>query len=174
MRKQTVIKREIPIVENERARLRLLERADLPLTLQWRNQDEIRRWFLNTSILSEEAHGAWFERYEQLDNDFVFLILIKELHHQPVGQISLYNIDWESGKAEFGRLMIGEPIGKGKGYAKQATTLLLHLAFDFLYLREVFLEVKVANEPAIAVYKSAGFTIFKSSHDLISMQLRSV
>ena len=34
-------------IETERLRLRLLEERDLPLTLAWRNQDQVRRWFLH-------------------------------------------------------------------------------------------------------------------------------
>jgi len=38
---------------------------------------------------------------------FVFLILSREFGNIPIGQISLYGIDWPGGIAEYGRLMIG-------------------------------------------------------------------
>jgi RimJ/RimL family protein N-acetyltransferase len=154
--------------------LRLLEQNDLPLTLLWRNQDNIRKWFINTDILQEDKHLAWFEHYKNLDNDFVFLILAKDLNNQPVGQISLYNINWEICHAEYGRLMIGNPIARGKGYAKQATTLLLDFAFNILNINEVILEVKPDNKAAIAVYQSAGFVITKQSSELITMTVRKL
>ncbi len=162
-------KRTILPIENERVILRLLEMDDLPLTLSWRNQDNIRKWFIHTDIILDEKHYSWFERYSELDNDFVFMILAKDLENQPVGQISLYNINWEAGSAEYGRLMIGNPIAQGKGYAKQSTILLLDFAFNILKCREVFLEVKSDNISAMAVYKSAGFVTTESSNELTKM-----
>jgi diamine N-acetyltransferase len=167
-----VFKREIPPIAGDHIILRLLERDDLPLTLLWRNQEEIRKWFVNTDVIQENKHLAWFEHYQELDNDFVFVILAKDLDNQPVGQVSLYNIDWKSGSAEYGRLMIGNAAARGKGYAKQATTLLLGLAFNELNLGEIFLEVKAENGPAIAVYESVGFALVRSSSDLLRMSIR--
>jgi len=167
-------KRTILPVENERVILRLLEMDDLPLTLSWRNQDNIRKWFIHTDIIQEEKHYSWFERYRELDNDFVFMILAKDLENQPVGQISLYNINWEAGSAEYGRLMIGNSIAQGKGYAKQATVLLLDFALNTLGLGEVFLEVKSDNISAMAVYKSAGFVVTESFNGLTKMITNSL
>ena len=165
-------KLKLPPIVGDRIILRLLEQNDLPLTLLWRNQDKIRKWFINTDVIQEDKHLAWFERYMKLDNDFIFVILAKDLDNLPVGQISLYNINWEISRAEYGRLMIGHPIAKGKGYARQATTLLLDFAFNTLDLNEVFLEVKSDNKSAIAIYESAGFSITKQSSNLITMAIR--
>lgn len=166
-------KRQISPLENERVILRLLESKDLPLTLFWRNQDHIREWFVNTDVIQEDRHIAWFDRYVELDNDFVFVILAKDMNNQPVGQISVYNIDWDAGIAEYGRLMIGHPNTNRKGYAKEATNLLLDFAFNTLKLREIFLEVKKDNVSALAVYKSAGFNVIDSSDHLTKMVIRS-
>lgn len=165
-------KLKLPPIVGDRIILRLLEQNDLPLTLLWRNQDKIRKWFINTDVIQEDKHLAWFERYMKLDNDFIFVILAKDLDNLPVGQISLYNINWEISRAEYGRLMIGHPIAKGKGYARQATVLLLDFAFNTLDLNEVFLEVKSDNKSAIAIYESAGFSITKQSSNLITMAIR--
>ena len=67
-------KRHIPPLQAGRVRLRLLEEQDLPRTLAWRNQDHIRRWFFSSERLTPEQHAAWFARYRQRDDDFVFII----------------------------------------------------------------------------------------------------
>lgn len=162
--------------ENKRVTLRLLEKTDLPLTLIWRNQDHIRTWFLHTDVILKENHYAWFERYKELDNDFVFVILAKDLENAPpVGQISLYDINWKLGKAEFGRLMIGELLAKGKGYAKEATRLLVEQGFSAMGLKEIYLEVKLDNQSAISVYRSVGFveTARKDGLALMSISLKN-
>lgn len=159
-------KRRLPVIKGRRIILRLLEENDLPLTLSWRNRDEIRKWFLNTTIIAADGHYAWFERYQELDNDFIFIILAKEMDNIPVGQISLYDINWNAGTAEFGRLMIGEPLAARKGFAKEATELLLEFGFNALGLQKIVLEVKNENEPAIAIYQALGFTETSRKDDL--------
>lgn len=167
-------KRFIPLVENDKVALRLLEERDLPLTLSWRNQDNIRRWFFTTDVIPFEKHLAWFHRYQALDNDFVFLILAKELNLKPVGQISLYAIDWESLVGEYGRLMIGESEARGKGLARSASLLLLHIGFDILGLKEITLEVKADNLPAVSIYRSIGFEETAMENGAIKMKIRPV
>jgi hypothetical protein len=41
----------------------LLRSDDLPLTLRWRNQDQIRRWFFFSDLIAPEEHANWFEQY---------------------------------------------------------------------------------------------------------------
>jgi RimJ/RimL family protein N-acetyltransferase len=165
-------KRTITPLEDKRIILRMLEEGDLPLTLSWRNKDHIRKWFLNTDEISEEKHYAWFLRYKELDTDFVFIILAKELGDLPVGQISLYGVDWQAGNAEYGRLLIGNPAAMGKGFGRQATRLLLEYGFEQMGLKEIHLDVKDGNEPAIAIYKAAGFIEKSRINGLITMSIK--
>ena len=164
-------KRHLPPLDAGRVRLRLLEERDLPLTLAWRNQDHIRRWFFCSQLLTPQQHAAWFARYRQRDDDFVFII---EQNHPawPVGQVAIYNLDWAAGKAEFGRLMIGEADALGRGLAREATAALLDLAFQRLGLREIWLEVMAANVRAIKVYESCGFGTAGSTENALRMSIR--
>jgi diamine N-acetyltransferase len=167
-----VAKRSIPPIEGNHITLRQLERDDLPLTLSWRNRDEIRKWFLNTGVIRADDHYAWFERYQELDNDFIFLILAKSLDNAAVGQISIYGLDWDAKTAEFGRLMIGESRARGQGIAKEATRLLLDYCFGILKLKEITLEVKEDNEAAIAIYRSTGFSEITRENSLVMMSIQ--
>jgi RimJ/RimL family protein N-acetyltransferase len=167
-------KRHIHPVENDLVILHLLHEEDLPRTLAWRNQDEIRRWFLTTDVIEMEMHRAWYDRYQTLDNDFVFVILSKELGNLPVGQISLYAIDWEARVGEYGRLMMGEPLAKGRGLAKSASQLLLGIGFGVLGLERIVLEVKNDNIAAISLYQRLGFVQIDVQTDLILMEIKSL
>ncbi len=158
----------IPLISKGRIRLRLLEEPDLPMTLKWRNQDHIRRWFIHSEILSIDQHQNWFDAYLQKDNDYLFIIEIFDIY-RPVGQISLYNIDWASHCAEYGRLIIGEADAHGKGIAKEASRMLLHFAFSVLGLKEITLEVHKDNKPALTIYVACGFKEISKHGDLIKM-----
>jgi len=93
--------------------------------------------------------------------------------HQIIGQISLYNIDWINLRAEFGRLMIGQIEAQGKGYADEATSMLLNYAASKLGIKEIFLEVFCDNLKAIKIYKKHGFKTTKIDNGICSMVLRS-
>src|SRR5438876_3293579 len=135
-------KRHIEPLARGRVRLRLLDDSDLPMTLVWRNQDRVREWFINSEVIAPEDHRRWFERYITRDDDFVFII--EETQHllTPIGQLSIYKTDFIQRRAEFGRLMIGEPNALGKGLAKEATLLACELAFTVLGLEELEAYIK--------------------------------
>jgi RimJ/RimL family protein N-acetyltransferase len=162
-------KRDIGRIEDARIILRLIQKSDLPLTLSWRNSDDIRQWFLTTDVIRAERHREWYQRYEGLDNDFVFIILSKEMGLQPVGQISLYAIDWIRSIGEYGRLMIGDKQARGKGYAKSASLLLFKISFEIFGLKQILLEVKQDNHAAISLYHSLGFFETDINNGLVRM-----
>ena len=153
-------KRWIPPLVGERVRLRLLAEADLPMTLAWRNQDHIRKWFLNSNRIVPEEHREWFAQHAERDDDFVFIIEEHHRLHKPVGQTSLYRIDWKQKRAEYGRLLIGEPEATGQGLAREATEVLLRYAAE-LGLRDIELEVLAHNDVAIALYRACGFCLLE-------------
>jgi RimJ/RimL family protein N-acetyltransferase len=164
-----VTKRLIPPIASERVVLRPLEEADLPRTLAWRNQDHIRRWFVNPEIITPDQHRRWFASYRERDDDFVFVIEETRDLRKPIGQVSLYRVDWARGRAEYGRLMIGEADAAGHGLAREATAALLRHATTSLGMREVELEVFADNAAAIAIYTACGFVVREGRGPMLRM-----
>lgn len=165
-------KRHIAPLVSGRVRLRLLDEADLPMTLAWRNQDHIRRWFLSSDVITPDQHRRWYEQYRDRDDDFVFLIEETQTLGRPIGQAALYRVDWEQGCAEYGRLMIGDAAASGLGLATLATARLLTLALMEWGLREVRLEVRSSNAAARAVYHSCAFEKSAEHDGVITMVRR--
>ena len=165
-------KKNIPPIYSDRLRLRLLEEKDLPLTLSWRNQDSIRKWFFHSDLIYLEQHLSWFAKYQTRDDDYVFIIELSALERWiPVGQIALYNIDWTSRKAEYGRLMIGDPYAQGKGIAREATKMILDLGFSSLGLSKIYLEVFENNAAARKVYEDCGFLVRSLENNIVRMEI---
>ena len=150
-------KRFIAPLVNGRVRLRLLDEADLPMTLAWRNQNHIREWFLCSDVITPEQHRAWFDQYKDRDDDFVFIVEETQTLRRPVGQASIYHVDRDAGRAEFGRLMIGDTAAHGLGLGRLATARLVAEAHDVWNLREVYLECRAGNTGAIRIYRECNF-----------------
>ena len=143
------------------------------MTRAWRNQPDVRKWFLDSSVISTEQHQRWFEHYRDRDDDFVFIIEETERLKRPVGQVSLYAIDWEGRRAKFGRLMIGDAQARGRGLALRAVETLVRHAEHGFGLRELRLEVFDGNDPAIAIYQRCGFITTGRVNDELRMVRRS-
>ena len=165
-------KRHIPPLVHGRVRLRQLAEVDLPMTLAWRNQDHIRKWFFDSDVITSDQHRRWFERYREKDDDFVFIIEETETLRRPVGQLALYNIDWPARRGEFGRLMIGDAEARGLRLATLATSCLATAATDEWGLSEVHLEVLPGNQAALAVYRACGFVSIPSAGPGLLMSRR--
>ncbi len=157
---------------NDRICLRLLEEADLAMTLAWRNQSHIRRWFVHSDVVTPEQHERWFKQYIDREDDFVFIIEEVGQLKKPVGQVSLYKIDTVNRTAEFGRLMVGDPEAKGKGIAKMATSMVLEFGLSYLDLELIYLEVFKDNHPAFHIYQSVGFVSVHEKENMVAMQIR--
>ncbi|OPX18985.1 MAG: hypothetical protein BZ151_11740 [Desulfobacca sp. 4484_104] len=158
-------------ISGHRVQLRLISQKEIELIRQWRNQDHIRVWFKYAEIISPAKHKAWWEAYQQRDNDLMFIIWQKA-QTRPIGTVALYDIDLNAGSAEFGRLLIAAADHRGKGLAQEASQVLIDWARQELSLTRIYLEVHMHNAPAIAIYKKLGFSELGSCGQFFKMKLR--
>ena len=152
---------------DEVVEIRLLEVADLQSTLNWRNRDENRRWFINSNIIEWDSHVKWFESYSKKSDDFVFVIAADG---ELVGQCAVYGVDLQRKRAEVGRFLAA-PEGAGKGYIKRGCQLLIETCWQQLALESVFLEVLEENVRAIKLYEKLGFNEVSRNGKLIVLEL---
>ena len=131
---------------------------DIELMRKWRNNENDKGVFFNNKYITKEEQEIWYEKYKNNINDKMFMIYYDEI---PVGTIALYNIDFENNIAEFGRLLIGNTIFRGKNIAFRATKLLCEYGFSKLNLNNIILEVYKKNINAFNLYKKIGFKVVK-------------
>jgi RimJ/RimL family protein N-acetyltransferase len=98
------------------------------------------------------------EWYEKAIRDPSRLLLAIETLEKPcyIGNIGLTDIEHRSRNGRFW-IYIGDRSQWGKGYAKDATLVLLNYSFAFLNLHRIYLEVLASNVRAIKIYKDCGF-----------------
>lgn len=140
-----------------------LKEDHLPITMEWRNRDDVRVWFKTKNLVSISDHQNWFKNYLTKLDDQMY-VATSRVTNEPLVQVALYNIDLLKKRAEFGRL-ICNPSHRGSGVTRAAINALLKYAREDLQLREIYLEVLSTNDRAIALYKSLGFVKQGSNGD---------
>jgi perosamine synthetase len=140
----------------EKVRLRGIESSDLEQLREWRNRKDIRQAFFHQEPISVEQQQEWYNRYLKDDFDMMFMIEHVKMRIS-IGAVAIYHIDRGNKQCEFGRIMIGDKRYLGKGYAHEATMLLLKSAFRDLGLNRIYLEVFNNNSRGIALYEGCGF-----------------
>lgn len=143
------------MLDGKRVILRKINDSDTPDILRWRNDAEATKFLCSHTGLSAGEHAKWLSSLVSNDTRIDFTIISKEMH-QPIGTINLSSIDYKNQKAEYG-ILIGEKSQWGKGYAHEASDLILNYAFNDMNLKRIYLKVLEDNIGAVKLYKKIGF-----------------
>ena len=161
------MKKNIIPFGNNQVKLRLIEHNDLSMTLNWRNDNDVRCWFKSSQIIPLENHLNWFKNYLLKENDLLFIV---ESNGIPVGQAAVYNIDMIDRKAEIGRFIVSKS-ESGKGHIFHACKEIINFCKKDLNLNYLYLEVYERNLRARKLYLSLGFENEIQDGELIRMGL---
>lgn len=105
-----------------------------------------------TYVYSPEHADAHFQRQIDLKREHLAIML----HHEPIGEIVLKNIDVELKHCTMGIHMKNDNF-KNKGYGTQAEILALQYAFYKLGMETVFADAILKNTRSQHVLKKVGF-----------------
>jgi len=144
------------MLPGKKTTLRLLERADLPIVAEWRNDPEMRPHFFTPYLITMSAQDRWYDTYLNRGDSIVFIIQLGDTR-QSIGMAGLDHIDHRNQTAEYGRMLIADRRLRGHGYAHDATLTLLHYAFTDLNLNRIYLRTYADNANALAFYERCGF-----------------
>lgn len=138
--------------------LRELERKDLSVINQWRNNpDLIASLGAPFRFINEEIDESWFDEYLKNREKCVRCAITKKGNDNIIGLVSLVSIDFLNQSAEF-HIMIGNKENQGKGIGSYAVQAMLQHAFLNMNLHRVELSVLESNKKAQCLYEKAGFT----------------
>lgn len=143
------------MIEGERVRLRPMEPGDTDDVIRMRSDPAILSRLFSDEPPTPEGHLRWLQRIQEQGDRQEFIILERATDRM-IGTIGLSNIEPQHHRAEYG-ILIGERDARGKGFALDASRLLLDYGFNKLGLHRVYLHVFADNEAAIGLYKKLGF-----------------
>ncbi len=137
---------------------RALERCDLPLLKEWRNNEDFRKFFREYRELSNDNQEFWFNEYVIKRNDtLMFMIIKNDNDNTPIGCAGLCYINWVNRNADLS-LYIGENNAyiDNKGYAKEACEMLFGYGFGELGLNKIWTEIYEFDTPKYELYSKIG------------------
>ena len=135
-------------------KLRNLENRDGPFMLEWMHDADVVQYFrFDSSKNTEEDVREFILKANQETSSHHYAIVDDKDEY--LGTISLKNIDLDNRNAEYAICI--RKGAMGKNIAKNATDLILKIAFLELKLHKVYLNVLEDNQRAIRFYEKYGF-----------------
>jgi RimJ/RimL family protein N-acetyltransferase len=133
---------------------RAIEPCDLELLRQWINDPETARYLSISWPISSKEQNIWFER---LSSDLRRKKLLIELvKGEPVGVLSLMNIDFLNRNVEIG-ITIGSAEHRSKGLASRSLCLALKILFEYFNYHRVWAQILEINQTSLNLFAHIGF-----------------
>ena len=137
-------------------RLREVERRDMALINQWRNDSELISCLgAPYRYINPEVDDQWYNSYMHSRNNTVRCVIVGE-NDEALGLVSLTGIDSVNRSASL-HIMIGPSQCRGKGAGTFALRTMIDHAFFNLNLRRIELNVLETNTVALHLYEKLGF-----------------
>jgi len=147
-----------------------LSDANKLMVLDWRNNENVRKWMYNSNPISEEEHFAFLNTLKTDKTKLYYLVVHKENY---IGVIYFTDIDNTNKTAEFG--IYSNPSLKGNG--KILMNSICEYGFNILNLHKLVAEVFANNQKAINLYHHFDFQrisdSFSNNQKIIYMELKN-
>jgi len=162
-------------IEGFRFGLRPVVEADAAFIVGLRTDPQLGRYLHETSPRVEDQ-VAWIRAYEDRPDDYYFIVEDGR-SHDPVGAIGIYDIDRDTGHAEWGRWLIR----KDSAAALESVLLVHRVGFEALGLQTMVSCTIVENEQVVSFHRSFGasegrtlpghFAIRGASYDAVEYEV---
>ena len=124
--------------------------------LSWLNDNEVNR-YLETRGSYDEKKLIKFIKVS-IKKKICFWAITEKKNGTHIGNIKIDQIDFYHSRGEYG-VLIGDKNSWGRGYAREASTIVIEFCFKILRLRKITLGVVESNKKALKLYKKLGFKV---------------
>lgn len=137
--------------------LKPLSIEDIEMLRIWRNNKEQTKFLRQIGDITPEMQLNWYNSYIKNDQDVVFGIHETKELNRLVGSLSIYDI--KDGRAEIGKIQIGDQEAHGKGIGRTSLVIAMKIGFELLGLDEIYASVHQDNVAARTNDLRIGFKI---------------
>lgn len=145
-----------PILESERLILRPLDTSFISQNyVEWMNDPEVNKYLESGGDYTLEKLESFLNEVES--NPILFWAIVIKESEKHIGNIKIDPISLRNKIGEYG-ILIGDKGEWGKGYAKEASKMVIDFCFsDEVDLRKITLGVVSENTGALQLYINLGF-----------------
>jgi len=126
------------------------------LYLSWLNDYDVYKYLESGGNYTIDSLKEYIEN--AVKNKLFFWAICLKCNGKHIGNIKIEPINFLHKRGEFGILM-GDKPEWGKGYAKEASKIVIDFCFKTLNLKKITLGVVESNEVAVILYKKIGFEV---------------
>ncbi len=165
---------------NNRIYLRALEPDDYKVTVNWRQDEEIKNMVGGPKyFVSSEKEKEWVKNCIFDNTRLVLGICLKE-SGKLIGTVNIQEFDWINRSCHV-PILIGDKTEWSKGYATEARMLALKFAFEERGMERVWATIMDTNAASVKMHEKCGYkkegvqrhAVYKDGafHDLIMMSI---
>ena len=158
---------ELPVINGDKVSLRPITDADTDDIVRWRNDPEVRQFFIFREPFTPEMHRAWLKN-RVAAGQVIQYIIVDRASGKSLGSVYFRDVDPVSEAAEYG-IFIGEADGRGRGVGTETARLFTAFGLDVLRLHRISLKVLGGNEIARRSYEKAGFVFEGRFRDFVKL-----
>lgn len=145
--------------------LHTLTLNDLEMVRSWRNDDFVRGNMFYKEEISASDQQDWFAK---LDQTMIYLCI--RYRGEAIGLINVKNVDWEERTGEAG-IFIGVPHYRNSPIPMLAVLCLMDVFFEEFHFAKLMANVRADNASALHFNQQLGYSIFKTTEELIELQV---
>jgi RimJ/RimL family protein N-acetyltransferase len=123
--------------------------------VNWMNNPDVFRYLETGGNYTLDDLKQYLQTVERTPDILFWAIHLRE-DQKHIGNIKIDPINKRHNLGEYG-IMMGDSSEWGKGYAKEASQLVIEHCFEDLHIRKITLGVVEDNEPALKLYHNLGF-----------------
>ena len=128
------------MIKGKKVGLRSVEKEDLILLKEWRNNPHFRKNFREVRELSTLDQEYWFESLSKTKNENFMFVLVDLKTNKVIGAAGLLYINWIIRSADFSFYIGDNDIYIGDDdVSKESVSLLLDFSFNILNLNKVWI-----------------------------------
>ena len=122
----------------------------------WINCQEIDKYTTHTVFPNSQTTLLDYYNQKQTRNDLIWVGIFEKESNKHIGISEINQIKWLYRHGVYS-IILGDKTSHGKGYAYEASVLMIRHAFQKLNLNRLELGVNEFNSSAIRLYKKLGF-----------------
>jgi len=129
------------------------EEKHIEVSREWINNEDITLYMEGRFPVGKTEQKIWYQKL--LSDKTKKKLIIVDKFSKNVGMISLLNIDYKNQNAEIGIYI--SPNYQGKGYAKEAVSMILNFAFKELNMHKIYALIYASNYSSKKLFETVGF-----------------